>query len=166
MNFNVSHFKETTVPISRALRTSVIAIAAVLSVTGAWGFFGYPTSFDEAMFLRRLSSAASARSSEVKLAELMPGDWELVCWSHSYDGPLYLSRYNRTYEPAAPADDGMWGLIFIAKDGSYHSAVGSCGRIGAYLNFEPKVCIERSLSVLSIVKSSSEPCTTFTFRHG
>lgn len=141
-------------------------MAAVLSVTGAWGFLGYPTSIDEAIFFRRLSSAASARSSEVKLAELMPGDWELVCWSHSYDGPLHLSRYNRTYEPAAPADDGMWGLIFIAKDGSYRSAVGSCGGIGVYLNFEPKVCIERSQSVLYIGKSSKESCTTFSFLHG
>ena len=152
-------------PASRHLRAALITTGLVLSVAATWSFLGYPTSFDEGLFLHKLSSSVSSKSKELKLAELMPGDWELVCESHSYDGPLYLKRYNKTFPPAAPSQDGVWGFIFIAKDGSYSSAVGSCGRIGVHLTFEPHLCIERSKAILSLT-GNRESCATFSAHHG
>lgn len=52
-------------------------------------------------------------------------DWELVCFSHPYDGPLYLKKYDRTYEPVAGVQDSEWGLLFIDKNGDYFSIAGS-----------------------------------------
>lgn len=151
--------------ISRNIRISLVAIGALVCTVIAWSVLGCPTSIDEAVFLRRVSSSASAGSQELKLAQLMPGDWELVCESHGYDGPLYLRRYERTYPPAAPSQDGVWGLIFIAKDGSYRSAVGSCGRVGANLTFEPHVCIDRPRAIL-VLAGNRTSCPTFSVRHG
>jgi hypothetical protein len=149
-------------PTSRNYLIPLIATGAVIVGVAVWRFFGYPTSFDEAIFLYKLSSSVSAGSSELRLAEMMPGDWELVCESHSYDGPLHLKRYNRTYPPAAPSQDGVWGFIFIAKDGSYRSAVGSCGSVGVHLDFDPRVCIERHEANLSLSPGRLELCATFS----
>ena len=149
---------------SRTFRASLIAIGALLCAAAAWSFLGYPTSLDEALFLRKLSSSISSGSQQLKLADLMPGNWELVCESHSYDGPQYLKRYEKTYPPAAPPQDRVWGLIFIAKDGSYRSAVGSCGRIGAYLSLAPHGCIERSQAILTLAGNRAS-CATFSFHH-
>ena len=52
-------------------------------------------------------------------------DWELVCDSHPYDGPLYLKKYDRTYEPVAWSQDSAWGLLFIDKNGDYFAITGS-----------------------------------------
>lgn len=150
---------------SERSRASLIT-ASLLLVSGvAWFVLGFPTSLGEALFLGRLSAKAKAGSGESKLSELMPGDWELVCDSHGYDGPLYLERYNKTYPPAAPPQDGVWGLIFISKDGSYRSAVGSCDRIGAYVTFEPSECLERSQATV-IRAATSKSCPSFLIRHG
>jgi hypothetical protein len=139
-----------------------MALGAFVFAATAWRFFGYPTSVDEAIFLYKLSSRVSAGSSGLKLEELMPGDWELVCTSHSYDGPQYLKRYNKTYPPAAPSEDGVWGFIFIAKDGSYRSAVGSCGSAGVHLDFRSRFCLTRNEANLSLSPRGLEPCVTFS----
>ncbi len=144
---------------------SLIA-ASVLVVFGAvWFFLGFPTSFDEALFLGRLAANTRAGSGDLKLSELMPGDWELACDSHGYDGPMYLKRYNKTFPPVAPPQDGVWGLIFISKDGSFSSAVGSCGRIGAYVTLEPLGCVERSRATI-IRTTSSRSCPSYSINHG
>ena len=137
-------------------------LGLLIATTIAWGFLGFPTSLDEATFLHRLSSKVSAGVQKIILSELMPGDWELVCSSHSYDGPLYLKQYNKTF-PTVASDDGGWGLIFISKDGSFSSAVGSCGRqAGTYISLEPHFCVKRSDAVLS--RSEISSCTTFGFQ--
>jgi hypothetical protein len=92
----------------------------------------------------------------------MPGDWELVCESHGYDGPLYLKRYNKIFEPVAPPQDGVWGLIFISNDGSYKSAVGSCRVPGVRLYTNG--CTERGQAVLLRGTSHGE-CPEFKVRH-
>lgn len=135
-------------------RVPLITAPLLLAYVVAWHTLGYPTSWGEAMFLGRLSSSAKAGSSELKLAELMPGEWELVCDSHGYDGPQYLKRYNKTFPPVAPPHDGVWGLIFIAQDGTYRSAVGSCGRNGAHLTLEPLGCVERAKATLTRTPSN------------
>lgn len=146
----------------RNYRTPLITTGVVIFVVTVWRFFGYPTSFVEAIFLHKLSSSISAGSSELRLAELMPGDWELVCESHGYDGPLYLKRYNKTYTPAAPSQEGVWGFVFIAKDGSYRTAVGSCASVGVYLNFDPRFCIKRHEANLFLSPNRREACATFS----
>jgi hypothetical protein len=150
---------------SKRSRTSLITASVLLAAGVAWFFLGFPTSFYEALFLGKLSVSTKAGSGELKLSELMPGDWELVCESHGYDGPMYLKRYNKTFPPVAPPQDGVWGLIFIAKDGSYSSAVGSCGRIGAYVTLEPSGCVERSKATV-IRAASKKSCPSFFIHHG
>jgi hypothetical protein len=145
------------------LRIFLIIAGTLVSATIAWSLLGYPTSIDEALFFRRLSSKVSEGSQELRLSELMSGDWELVCDSHFYDGPLYLKRYDKTYPPAAPPQKGVWGFIFIAEDGSYRSAVGSCASTGAYLSFEPLGCIERSMAVL-VREEKARSCPAFKVR--
>jgi hypothetical protein len=107
-----------------------------------WHLLGYPYSLDEARFLHKASGQISSGAKELDLAKLMPGDWELVCDSHAYDGPLHLKRYNKTFEPASRAQDDAWGLIFISPDGSYQSASGSCRVLDAELSTDG--CIERA----------------------
>ncbi len=59
------------------------------------------------------------------MADIIDGEWELMCFSHPYDGPLYLERYGRTYPPAADSHDGTWGFLFITSNGSYQTVSGS-----------------------------------------
>lgn len=149
-------------PSSTRFRIALIASGAAVVVFAVWRYVGSPTSYEEAVFLHRLSSEITAGASELRLEELMPGEWELVCASHSYDGPLHLKRYNKTYPPAAPPQDGVWGFVFIARDGSYRSAVGSCGSVGVHLNFDSRYCIERHEARLFLSPSRRESCATFS----
>jgi hypothetical protein len=127
-----------------------------------WRWLGYPISLDEAFFLRKLSSQVTSGAQELRLPDLMPGDWELVCESHGYDGPLYLKRYNKTFEPVAPPQDGVWGLIFISNDGSYKSAVGSCRAPGVRLYTNG--CTERNQAVL-LRGTNHGGCPEFTAKY-
>jgi len=76
-------------------------------------------------FTRSVQTEIDRGAKELDLSKLMKGEWETVCNIHSYDGPTYIKKYNRTYPPAGAAQDGAWGLTFINPDGSYESAVGS-----------------------------------------
>jgi hypothetical protein len=131
---------------NRTARNRYTVLAAGLLTIVGWFMLGCPYSLDEAIFLRKLSARISSGDVSISLPELMPGDWELVCESHGYDGPLYLKRYDKTFEPAAPMQDGVWGLIFIAKDGSYSSAVASRRSSSAYLRVDG--CTERAQAIL------------------
>jgi hypothetical protein len=143
------------------LRKFLVFFGACLLAIWGWSLFGYATSFDEAVFLRRLSGEVSAGSLEIKLPELMPGDWEIVCESHGYDGPIYLKRYNKTFDPVAPPQDAVWGLIFIAKDGSFSSAVASCRTSTVMLNTNG--CTERENAIL-IREPKQEKCPVFSIK--
>lgn len=140
----------------------LVAFGGFLALLFGWRWLGYPTSLDEASFLRKLSSQVTSGTQELRLSDLMPGDWELVCESHGYDGPLYLKRYNKIFEPVAPPQDGVWGLIFISNDGSYKSAVGSCRVPGVRLYTNG--CTERGQAVLLRGTSHGE-CPEFKVRH-
>lgn len=131
--------------------------AVAVSAAIAWNYAGAPTSIAEARFLNGFSKVRA--SERIDLAKLMPGDWELVCESHGYDGPMYLKKYNRTYEPVAAPDDATWGLIFISADGSYVPASGSC-RLN-HAKFYVNGCSPRESAKL-IRKESSSGCTTFS----
>ena len=144
---------------TKNLRTRIVLVGVVLLAIGGWRLFGFATSLDEAIFLWRLSSKVSSAAVDIKLSELMPGDWELVCESHGYDGPLYLARYNKTFNPVAPAQDAVWGLIFISKDGSFTSAVASCRTSGVSLGTNG--CTERE-SALLIRERNSADCLVFS----
>lgn len=143
------------------LRKLFFFFGACLLGIGVWSIFGYATSFDEAIFLRRLSSKVSSGASEIRLPELMPGDWEVVCESHGYDGPLYLKSYNKTFDPVAPPQDGVWGLIFISNDGSFSSAVASCRTSKVKLNTNG--CTERENAIL-IREAKPEQCAVFSVK--
>jgi len=116
-----------------------------------WSFLLLPSSVAEFKFRRALLAKADSRSTQVELGSLMPGEWELVCNSHGYAGDLHLSKYNRTYPPVAPPQDGVWGLVFIASDGTYTSAVGSCRRGGAQVRVEG--CVPRAQATLHLSQS-------------
>jgi hypothetical protein len=150
---------------TKKLRLLLIVAGVIVAGVVTWSFLGYPTSLDEAFFLHRLSSNISAGSQELRLSELMPGDWELVCESHSYDGPLYLKRYEKIYPPSAPPQDGVWGFVFISKDGSYRSTVGSCGSTGAHISLHPLGCIERQMAVLVRDGKDYRSCPVYKVGH-
>ena len=129
------------------------------AATLAWSLLGFPSSFAEVQFARALKSEKVRGAQDLKLPELMRGDWELVCGSNGYGGEFYVKRYNRTYPAVGALHDGSWGLVFIAKDGSYVSAAGNCASPGVYLSVEG--CVERSKATLAASKAVSETCPQF-----
>jgi hypothetical protein len=130
-----------------------LALGLIMAAIGfsLWNFLLLPTSIAELNFRNALDAKVRAHSTLVDLEKLMPGNWELACESHSYDGELHLSRYNRTYPPVAPPQDGVWGLIFIANDGTYTSAVGSCRHGGALIRLNG--CVPRDHATLHLAES-------------
>lgn len=129
-----------------------------LGILLVWHRLGHPYSFDEAHFLYRLSLAKANNAQTLNLAELMPGDWEMVCESSGYDGPLHLERYGRTYEPVGHPQDSSWGLIFISADGSFTAASGSCRAPG----LEPLGgCLERREALLVRSERGRADCPVF-----
>ena len=135
-----------------------LGVAALLGMLFIWHRLGYPYSFDEARFLYRLSEAKANNAQTRDLAELMPGDWEMVCESDGYDGPLYLERYGKTYEPVGRPQDASWGLIFISADGSFTAASGSCREPG----LEPLGgCLERKEALLVRSERGRADCPVF-----
>lgn len=129
----------------RLVSVFLVLFGATAALFLGWHVLGYPYSLDEARFLHKASSQIAAGAKELDLAELMPGNWELVCESHGYDGPKYLERYNKVFEPASRRQDEAWGLIFISADGSYRSAAGSCSVRG--LRFGSRGCLERTKAI-------------------
>jgi hypothetical protein len=123
----------------------VIVVALALLFT--WSKLGYPQSLAEARFLSKLKSAASKDVQHISLTELMPGDWETVCESHGYYGPLYVEKYDKTFPATGAMQDGAWGLIFIKTDGTYEPISSSCGQ-GVNINFSNVICFSRGESVL------------------
>jgi hypothetical protein len=125
-------------------------------LTGIWLYFGAPTSLAEATFL---SKAAARLGQPIELAELMPTDWEMVCESHGYDGPLYIQKYNKIFSPAAPSQSGVWGLIFIRADGSFTQAVGSCQYPG--MQFDLNGCVTAKSIKLTMHNSQKYSCPVY-----
>lgn len=114
----------------------LLGVAGLLALFFVWRGLGYPSSLGEAYFYRKLSSEVEAGAQELKLAALMPGDWELVCGANGYGGDFHLKKYNRTYSAVGDLQDGAWGMIFISADGSFTAAKGSCRSAKTRLSLE------------------------------
>lgn len=137
-------------PSSKRLAFLSIAMCATLSMLGAWMALGQPNSVQELLFLARLAAARMSSEANLKLSDLMPTEWETVCESHGYDGPLTLQRYHRTYQPVAPPQDAIWGLIFIKPDGSFTKAVGSCRFPGVQVRIAGGCLASRSANLKQV----------------
>ncbi|WP_147375681.1 hypothetical protein [Noviherbaspirillum cavernae] len=141
------------------IKKGVLSIFLLLIAAAIWNLYELPTSIDEAIFRYQLSARAVSGSANIKLAELMPGGWELVCDSHGYDGDLYLARYRKTYPPAAPPQDGVWGLLFVSSDGSAKYAVGTCRLDG--VRIDVRGCAARDASVLMLRENRGRDCREY-----
>lgn len=73
----------------------------------------------ERAFVNEIQDQLRLQAGVIDLSKVMGDEWETVCDSHGYDGPIKLTKYDRTYEPVGSPQDGAWGLIFINKDGTY-----------------------------------------------
>lgn len=149
--------------ISRHSLLRLLVSAGVLIAVGVWALSRLPAYRAEIRLIEALRSENVRSAHELKLSELMPGDWELVCGSNGYAGEFHVKRYNRTYPAVGALHDGSWGLVFIARDGSYTSAAGNCASHGVYLGVEG--CIERARAVLSS-KSPPQQCVRFAQNDG
>ena len=141
-------------------RTALIVGLLFLLLLYGWFRLGWPTSIAEARFHRHLRAAASTNSPVVNLSEQMPGEWELVCNSHCYDGDFYLAKYKRRFPAVADCHDASWGLVFINSDGSYTSATGNCRSPGVRVNL--RGCVAREQAT---VKRQSEARLCPAFAH-
>jgi hypothetical protein len=143
----------------RIVRLRSLAGLSVTIVLFFWGWseFGYPYSYTEAVFLFKLQDAVKKGATEVKLKELTPSDWEIVCESHGYDEPLYLPQYQKKFPTAGRMQDGAWGLIFIKKDGSFTSISSSCAK-GVYVEFLKNRCLARTDSILFRESKNNSQC--------
>lgn len=144
------------------LQLLLIGVLAILAILG-WTFLSLPTSLSEARFDYNLLQHAEQRSLRAPLSELMPGDWELVCNGHGYNGSFYLEKYQRIYPAVGDMQDGAWGLVFIVSDGSYTKAAGNCRTSGAYLSIEG--CHARAQAVLSLQPQAGR-CPSFNIQGG
>jgi hypothetical protein len=124
---------------------SVLGIVLVLLLL--WYAAGFPRSYSEYRFHSGLKVFSASTASEIFLKSLMPAEWETVCESHSYDGDLYLEKYQKTYPAAGAMNDGAWGVIFIKPDGSYESVHSSCAN-GAFIRFNSETCLSRDNAFL------------------
>ena len=149
--------------ISRLSLLRLLVGIGALVAAGTWALSRLPGYRAEMRFIEALRSENVRSAHELKLSELMPGDWEFVCGSNGYAGEFHVKRYNRTYPAVGALHDGAWGLVFIARDGSYTSAAGNCASPGIYLGVEG--CIERTRAVLSS-KSPPQQCARFAQNDG
>lgn len=125
------------------LKVTVVAGLVFLSCLFLW------SSWRERAFISKLLAELDGGKIHVDMVHVMDGDWELMCFSHPYDGPLYLKKYDKTYAPVAAAQDGAWGLLFINPDGSFNAVSGS-RRDG--FEFDPNmVCVERTAAKFEFV---------------
>lgn len=125
-----------------------------------WVAPGLRRAADVAVFSARLA-AAGPKEKELKLHELMPGDWELVCSSSCYQGKFYLEKYKRSFPSVGECHDGAWGLTFISKDGSARAAGGSCKEPGVSMRTGPVQCLPRESASLSLLAPAPSACRTY-----
>lgn len=145
--------------VTRKLRRLLWLVpGALLLIIGAmaWDVFLLPSSIAEALFRYRLSGAAEIQKKEIDLAELAAFEWAEVCFHHPYDGEFKYPKYGRTYHaPMNAAQDEVWSLLFIGKDGSPTYVSGSCRRGGA--DIEEFGCLSRERAVLRLTQPKGCP---------
>lgn len=129
---------------------TLIIISISLTI---WAWLNYPKSYNEAIFINKLSSFASSGRNYINISDITPFEWEIVCESNGYDEALYLEEFKKTYPIAGSPNDNSWGLLFIKKNGDYVSISSNCAA-GVYLSFSKKVCIKKSEAILSRVESN------------
>lgn len=124
---------EGITPISRMKKLFKWCLLIGLAFLGfiiIWVVFDLPPYTSVGKFRKSLYTQVEANAPELKLADMMEGNWELACDSHGYGGPVRIAKYNRSYEPVGDADDKAWGMIFIFPDGSYKGVTGRCRKGG------------------------------------
>ena len=131
---------------SRKIIAFVAVISFSLVLAGSWLALGSPSSIAEVRFHNRLADAVAMLGSSLDLAALMPGEWELVCSAHCYDGGVFLKQYDRQFPAVSACQDGAWGLLFISSNGSYASAAGDCR--SSSIDVQLDRCLPRSAAVL------------------
>ena len=136
-----------------------LVVACLVTGFFGWRWLGYPSSLGEAHFYRNLSFEVKSGAKQLKLVELMPGDWELVCGAHGYGGDFHLRKYNRTYSAVGATQDGAWGMIFISADGSFTAANGGCSSAQALLSLEG--CHNRHDAVM-VREDNEAKCPSFS----
>ncbi|MES2191788.1 MAG: hypothetical protein V4454_16830 [Pseudomonadota bacterium] len=142
------------------IRNAMITVGMTsLALLSVWLYFGAPTSAQQLSLNRRIAAVITSKPISIDLRDLNPDDWETVCDSHAYDGPMYLKKYNRTYDPVAPPHDGVWGLIFIRSDGTFTDAVGSCRYPGVKLDVNG--CREARSIKLLLKNSQDGACPVY-----
>ena len=118
------------------------SLLASLLLVMIWWSCGAPTSLSEAIFYANLKYSVSDSDEKIELNKLMPGKWEMVCGSDGYDGPVFIEKHNKWYQPVGYAQDGWWGLLFVFPDGSYKPATNHIPSI--YM----EGCAERDKAIL------------------
>lgn len=143
----------------------VVATSIVAGLLAIWIAAGTPWSFAEARFIQRLSSATKDASPNISLRTLMPGDWQLVCDAHCYQGEIRLSDFDKTFPPISDCTENAWGLLFISPDGSYTSARGGCGsNMPVYIRIGG--CVSRERAVLKRTTRPFVACPSFALDGG
>lgn len=130
-----------------------LAAVLILFLTVYW------SGSDERAFVKGMQDQLRLGTGIIDLSKTMGDEWETVCHSHGYDGPITLKKYGRTYDPVGSPENGAWGLIFIKKDGSFDSITGSC-RQGFNFAFG---CLDRSNAKLAY-STQDNACTRFAQR--
>lgn len=119
----------------------------------------YWSGSDERAFVKEMQDQLRLGTGIIDLSRSMGNEWETVCHSHGYDGPITLKKYDRTYDPVGSPQDGAWGLIFIKKDGSFDGITGSCKQ-GFNFDFG---CLDRRNAKLTY-STQDDVCTEFKQR--
>lgn len=143
-----------------AITAALLVVAATLvAVALLWAVFDLPDSYAEWRLRGELQAKAATGAELVVLSELVKEEWETVCFSHAYDGPLYLQRYGRTYPASDASSDGAWGLLFIQRDGTptYYTGDGSNSIRISSAGAEHSICVERGPAVLVRRSGGSSP---------
>ncbi|TCS72202.1 hypothetical protein EDC61_106117 [Sulfuritortus calidifontis] len=148
------------------LRRGALAIAVLIVIAVgwvAWDVLLLPSSFHEALFRYRLGNAVQAQAKAIDLAELASFEWEEVCAHHPYDGEFKHPKYGRTYQaPMNAAQDEVWVLLFIEKDGRPTYISGSCTRGGASIG--DFGCRSRSQAILRLEQAGLCPSFSATVK--
>jgi hypothetical protein len=139
------------------------AIIALPLALYTWHRLGYAASPYEALFMIRLQQASNRNAVDIKLAAMMPGEWEIVCYKGGYSPDLILPKFNKRYVSRAYPNDDGWDLLFIAPDGTHRAASGSCGSTGLTIDPEQNLCVKRDSARLTKNAESPKTCNLYTF---
>jgi hypothetical protein len=142
------------------MRVGWIAPCALILVGVGWCGFWSPPPIEEARLRQGLSAAVADHLSSIDLSALVPGEWEMVCDAHCYDGEsFHVRKYDRRFPTVSACHDGSWGLVFIASDGSFTSATGDCRVAAAHIDLHG--CTPRVRATLDLWPGAGQSCPSY-----